>query len=1682
MPASDVKKYECEFEDCDWKVEADTVADCLGFYKLHVTARHQASNIAASKAEKAKRPELAPDISEEDWTYFQARWTQYKKATGLKGDDVITQLLECCTEPLRRDHHRTFSGARAAPATEAIVVAELKQIAVCKRNKAVNRVKLSTLKQDKGEPIRKFAGRVRSLAAVNGYSVKCTGAECGQDVSYTEPVIMDQLIAGLADGEIQKDVLSHTEADTWDLEKLLKYVEGKESGLSSQVLMSGSGGGAVGVVKPAQRRAQGQGQKACFSCGEKHPRGPGNCKAAGVSCDYCGKIGHLSKVCFSKKGKTLQDGPKDAAVSDNVDNCSLFIRNKDMLYSGVIIEKEAKDEIKDGLKKLPAQDCISKEAIIVEGQGCLNSNSDIPSPRSKKLLAQDCKIKDGAKKLLKERKDPLPALYDYNKALDTILTVMVGSAIASTTMTSKTLHHQVFDRESQRWQQRPARRKPFIKVKMRVDKESCKLHGARNMNVKTQVTEDRGMADTGASVCLTGPKPMRAMGLTEENLMKCDLRLYGADNSDIELVGAVFVIITDTQTGRETKQLLYICNKAASLLLSLEACADLGLVNPEFPATESAHYPSIAAARAGKKPDCDCKCPVRVTAPDVPLELPLEPTPENVPRLEQWIREYYDASAFNCCECQPLPDMHGPPVKIHIQDGVKPVASHTPIPIPLHWHKQVKAGLDRDEAIGVIEKVPPGTPTTWCHKMVCVPKKDLSPRRTVNFVPLNQHSSRQTHHTMSPFHQASMVPSNTYKTVLDAWNGYHSCSLDEESKHLTTFITPFGRYRYRKLPQGFLASGDAYTDRYDKIIADVEDKTKIVDDTILWKPSIKESFFQTCRYLTLCSRNGIVFNRKKFCFAKEEVEFAGFLITNSEVKPSQKILASISDFPVPKTISDIRGWFGLVNQVAPFFANRRVMEPFRELLKPPAQGKKVYWDDNLTKLFKESKEVIVEAIKEGIKCFKVGEWTCLMPDFCKTGLGFLLMQKRCKCEDVNPYCCQGGWQVVLAGSRFTKDAEMRYAPVEGEALAVAWSLAATRHYTLGNTKLIVATDHKPLLKVLGDRKLEDIDNPRLLRLKEKTLNWKFKVIHVPGRIHVGPDTLSRKEAVECMIYMLSENSDMVAALSDTEGRGCPSSNSDIPDLPNLDADIEAQVAANIPTPLTWQQVRDEVSRDRISTMLSDQISEGFPPDKKLLRLELREYFQHRDHLTQIDGVPLFKNRVVIPSALRPMVLETLHSAHQGVTGMTLRAQTSVWWPGITPQIRETRDKCRVCNECAPSQPSAPPEPLQLPDYPFQQVAADYFQAGGYHYLVMVDRFSGWPTVFFCGGSTNSSRQLQVWSRQYFATYGIPEELASDGGLTFTSYETQKFLRDYGVKHRLSSVAFAQSNKRAELGVKSMKRLIRENTNSDGSLTNDKFLQALMTYRNTPDRDTHLSPAQVIFGRNLRDFLPSPQTRYKPQPEWIMLREDREKALAKRAVTNMERLDKNCRVLAKLAVGDSVLVQNQVGNHPSRWDITGVVVEVKDHDQYIVKVDGSGRMTIRNRKFLKKIIPYSMTKHFKTSDSPADPTDPPMYQPPVAVEAVPLHQPPEPQEPRPERQEAPNPVPADMPPIVQAPVPVVEQAEAPRRSSRVSKEPDRLEISWGTKSYAQVVSDKDPGSLCIKDSIHLLDPDGGRGRH
>ena len=146
--------------------------------------------------------------------------------------------------------------------------------------------------------------------------------------------------------------------------------------------------------------------------------------------------------------------------------------------------------------------------------------------------------------------------------------------------------------------------------------------------------------------------------------------------------------------------------------------------------------------------------------------------------------------------------MDMPPLCLMVDPNAMLVAHHTPVPVPIHWQEEAKAGIDRDIRLGVIEPVPIGEPVTWCHRMVICAKKDGSPRRMVDFQALNANASRETHHTTSPFHQARSVPSNKKKTVFDCWNGYHSIPLHEDNRHLTTFISPRGCYRYKVAPQG----------------------------------------------------------------------------------------------------------------------------------------------------------------------------------------------------------------------------------------------------------------------------------------------------------------------------------------------------------------------------------------------------------------------------------------------------------------------------------------------------------------------------------------------------------------------------------------------------------------------------------------------------------------------------------------------------------------------------------------------------------------------------------------------------------------------------------------------------------------------------------------------------------------
>ena len=490
------------------------------------------------------------------------------------------------------------------------------------------------------------------------------------------------------------------------------------------------------------------------------------------------------------------------------------------------------------------------------------------------------------------------------------------------------------------------------------------------------------------------------------------------------------------------------------------------------------------------------------------------------------------------------------------------------------------------------------------------------------------------------------------------------------------------------------------------------------------------------------------------------------------------------------------------------------------------------------------------------------------------------------------------------------------------------------------------------------------------------------MIHIPGKRNGGPDALSRAGSHEEKFAMTEPSTEQVCYMEDEcyasvgneeqmpilNRRGVMAAIRSVLDpsftSPTVEIDASNELLASMTVEVRsvdWDRVKKVSGQDTSSKLLVVWISEGCPGPIGDLPETLRQFWRVRDGLRLVDGVAMYGDRTVIPDQLKKDVLAVLHSAHQGVTGMNLRAEQSVFWPGITKDIVDVRDNCYSCHKNAPSQAKLPPVTPLVPQYPFEHICMDYMSLHGQNFGVFVDRFTGWPGVYVGGCASDV---VTVLSR-ICEDYGVPRTCTTDGGPPYTSSTVQTMMSTYGIAHRLCSVGNPHANCRAELGVKTVKRMIRNNLTMTGKLDRVKFSRALLTYRNTPDRDTGLSPAVALFNRQLRDFLP---TAPLVGNMWKELADAREKALAPRSTKQREKWSAGVRELPPLQVGDAVFIQNQIGNHPLKWDKRGKVVEVKEFDQYVVMVDGSRRVTLRNRRYLRKYTPFQC-KPFSANSVP-----------------------------------------------------------------------------------------------------------------
>ena len=713
-------------------------------------------------------------------------------------------------------------------------------------------------------------------------------------------------------------------------------------------------------------------------------------------------------------------------------------------------------------------------------------------------------------------------------------------------------------------------------------------------------------------------------------------------------------------------------------------------------------------------------------------------------QLQQQLLEEF-ADVFDNSQLHP---MDGPPMDIQLQPGAEPSCVRNARAIPFAYRDQVKSQLDGMLDDGIIEPVT--EPSEWCHPIVLVPKKGSSEMRlTVDLRRLNDQVRRPTHPARTPHDAVAAIGKATYFTTLDARHGYWQVPLSDSAKPLTTFITPWGRFRFCRNPQGLISAGDVFNSRTDTAFDRLTNFVKVVDDGLVHDTDLSAHYTHVRDALLRAREHGITFSAKKFQFGAPDVLYCGYRINADGYTVDKDKIAAISDFPAPVNRTDVRSFFGLVNQCSDFSPRiAELSDPLRPLLK---SSNEFMWDSVHEDAFRAVKEAL--ASPPVLSFFQPGRPLRLETDASvKNGLGYVLWQQQ----------TDDSWRILQCGSRFLSDAETRYAVIELECLAVTWAVRKCSLYLFG-CSFEVVTDHRSLVPILNNYYLDQIENPRLQRLVMKLRPYQLRVAWRKGADHAFPDALSRHPVSDpCPADELGEDPVSHGAAV----RACLRDDS-----------------------VKFHKLQSAAQDDADYQQLIQFITAGFPARKSLLSDSLKPYWNGRSQLSVDGGLVMKGPRILIPAALRQDVLSDLHAAHNGMTRTKSRARQIVFWPGMTADIEHVITSCNQCRLHSASQTKGPlRRENRSPSLPFQHTSTDLFECEGCQYLVYVDRtyrLTGWPCVAKLGRSSTSADVIRTL-RRWFPDVGVPEVLTSDGGPQFTSHRFAKFCEAWSVTHVRSS--------------------------------------------------------------------------------------------------------------------------------------------------------------------------------------------------------------------------------------------------------------------------------------------------------
>ena len=269
--------------------------------------------------------------------------------------------------------------------------------------------------------------------------------------------------------------------------------------------------------------------------------------------------------------------------------------------------------------------------------------------------------------------------------------------------------------------------------------------------------------------------------------------------------------------------------------------------------------------------------------------------------------------------------------QIQLKPDAIPYALYTARNVPIPLRTKVKQELARMKKLGVISKV--DKPTCWCAGMVVVPKKSGEVRICVDLKPLNESVLRETHPLPGVDETLAQLTGATVMSKLDANSGFWQIPLSKDSRELTTFITPFGRYCFNKLPFGISSAPEHFQKRMSTILDGLAGVLCLMDDILIFGKDQKEHDTRLTAALEKIQAAGVTLNKDKCEFNKTSLTFLGHTIDEKGISPDPQKTDAISKMASPKSMTELRRFVGMANQLGKFSPRiADLTKPMRELL------------------------------------------------------------------------------------------------------------------------------------------------------------------------------------------------------------------------------------------------------------------------------------------------------------------------------------------------------------------------------------------------------------------------------------------------------------------------------------------------------------------------------------------------------------------------------------------------------------------------------------------------------------------------------------------------------------------------------------------------------------------------------